>query len=195
MIRKVDVPEGQVGDWRVSKFSVNKDVAVMSVFTDGPSRMVYPGTYTELTHRGHLVMSDTPAERHDHEEPVRRAIGSVLINGLGLGMVLQAVLDKPTVTDVTVIEIAPEVIQLVAPTYQHDPRLTIINDDAYTWQPPKGKRYNMVWHDIWPDLSLDNLPEMAKLHRKYGRRCDWQGSWGKEILLRERGRRGMRRWG
>jgi hypothetical protein len=34
----------------------------------------------------------------------------------------------------------------------------------------KGKRYDMVWHDIWDDICSDNLEGMAKLHRKYGDR-------------------------
>jgi hypothetical protein len=73
------------------------------------------------------------------------------------------------------------VIDLVAP-HIADPRLTVICASAYDWQPPKGVRYNAVWHDIWDNLCTDNLVEMARLHRKYARRCDWQGSWGKEIL-------------
>jgi hypothetical protein len=28
---------------------------------------------------------------------------------------------------------------------------------------------------------------MAKLHRKYGRKVDWQGSWAKYKCLRQRG--------
>ena len=37
-------------------------------------------------------------------------------------------------------------------------------------------------HDIWDDICLDNLETMATLHRKYGRRCDWQGSWKRDWL-------------
>lgn len=175
LVEKVHVPEGSCGDWAVSRYTVSEAEARLSAMLDG-RRYVYPGTYAQLTHRGRIIMSDTPAEMRDHGEPVRRATGSVLINGLGLGMVLGAILAKPSVTDVTVVELAPEVIRLVGPTYA-DPRLTIVCADAFDWQPPKGKRYDCVWHDIWPDICLDNLAEMTRLHRKYGRRCDWQGSW------------------
>lgn len=131
-------------------------------------------------------MSDTPAEMRDHLVAVHRARGSVLINGLGLGMYLQAVLAKPEVADVTVVEIAPEVIRLVGPTYASDPRLTIVCADAFAYEPPKGKRYQCVWHDIWPDINVDDLAQHARLLRKYGRRADWQGAWLHELLQAEK---------
>lgn len=186
-MEKVRVPEGSCGAWRVKHFQVSEMEARLSAMRDG-RRYCPAGEYTGLWHGHALVMSDTPAEMRDHYPPVRHATGSVLINGLGLGMVLQAILAKPEVEDVTVVEIAPEVIQLVAPTYADDPRLTVVQADAFTWQPPKGKRYAAVWHDIWTDLTADNAPEMARLHRKYGRRCDWQGSWCHGLLLAERKR-------
>ena len=56
---------------------------------------------------------------------------------------------------------------MVAPTYIQDKRIKIINEDAFEFKPPKDKRYDFVWHDIWDDICTDNLPEMTKLHRKY----------------------------
>lgn len=128
-------------------------------------------------------MSDTPDEMRDHYEPVRRARGNILINGLGLGMVLNACLLKPEVEHATVIEMEEDVIKLVGSYYLNKfgaERLTIIHASAFDFKPPRGAFYNMVWHDIWDDICTDNLPEMATLHRRYGRRCDWQGSWSKE---------------
>ena len=58
-----------------------------------------------------------------------------------------------------------------------DCKLNIICADALEWKPPKGTRYNAVWHDIWDNICGDNLDDMKKLHRKYGRRTNWQGSW------------------
>jgi hypothetical protein len=40
-----------------------------------------------------------------------------------------------------------------------------------------GTFYGAVWHDIWDNLSVDNLPQMTALKRKYGRRARWQGCW------------------
>lgn len=80
---------------------------------------------------------------------------------------------------VTVIERSPDVIALVGEYYKkkYGNRLNIINADAFTWKPPKNKVYDVVWHDIWDSISGDNLPEMHKLHRRYGRHARWQASW------------------
>jgi spermidine synthase len=108
--------------------------------------------------------------------PVFHAKGHILINGLGIGMVLAACLRKPDVSRATVIEIDPDVVALFGPAYA-DPRVEVVTASAFEYQPPNGIRYGMVWHDIWDDICGDNLPEMTKLKRKYGRRADWQGCW------------------
>ena len=176
------IKEGSIGDFNISRFKVEpKDIAYQwgSIFKSG--RGCPPGDYIKLTRGSTLVMSNTPDEIRDHREFIRRSTGSVLINGLGIGMCLTAVLQKQDVTDVTVIEVSKEVIDLVSPCFDDD-RLTIINQSAFDYKPPKGKRYNVVWHDIWDFICTDNLEEMKKLHRKYGRKTDWQGSWCRGIL-------------
>jgi len=190
---KVGLPEGQQGNWCVERFTVSKDDAkfdALRSIVKGHGRCVPSGTYTRLTRNGsfmnNTIMSDTPDEIRDHLAPIHRATGHCLINGLGLGVVLQAMLEKPEVEHVTVVEIAPEVIALVAPHYQqiYGDRLTVIQANALEYKPPKGQRYNVAWHDIWDNLCTDNLSEIHTLHRKYGWRCDWQGSWCRELLER-----------
>lgn len=186
LIQKVNIPEGESGDWKVEHLTISEDEAKFNNLRAviGSTRWIKAGEYTRLTYRGSVVMSDTPVEMRDHMEAVYRAKGHVLINGLGLGMVAVACLDKPEVEHVTVIEISQDVISLVAPTLKerYGERLEIICADALTWQPPKGLRYGAIWHDIWPDLCSGNLGDMKRLHRRYGRRCDWQGSWGRSIV-------------
>lgn len=180
MLEKVSIPEGERGLWSVKKFTVEPvdpyDLGRLRALRDGRGH-VPPGTYTKLVCQGRgVIMSDTPDEMRDHVVAVRKATGDVLINGLGIGMVLAAVLRKPKVTSVTVVEIDPDVIALVSPYYADD-RLQIVCASAFDYQPPKGKCYNMVWHDIWDAISEDNLAEMTRLKRKYGRLADWQGCW------------------
>ena len=97
---------------------------------------------------------------------------------------------------VTVIEKSEDVIALVAPTLtkRYGVRLEIIHADAFEYKPPKGVRDSVVWHDIWTHLCTDNLKGMGTLHRKYGRSCDWQGSWGKERLKLQEARDKRRGW-
>lgn len=182
-IEAVTIPEGQSGRWRIERFTVaGDDIPSFRLAMSG--RSIRPGTYTRLMRGGQIVMSDTPAERRDHTGFVRAATGRVLINGLGIGMCLAAVLRKPDVTEVTVVEIDADVVALSGPHYSADPRVAIVNASAFDYQPPAGVRYGAVWHDIWDDICADNLPEMHRLHRKYGRRADWQGSWCRETCER-----------
>lgn len=173
LLEKVDLPNCSLGPWKIEKFKTDC-IDFSSMFS---GRSVPVGEeFTRLMRNRTLVMSDTPAEMRDHHFAVMKANGSCLINGLGIGMVLKNILKKESVTDVTVVEISQDLIDLVSPHYQ-DPRVTFVCADALTYSPPKNKRYQMVWHDIWDNICTDNLEDMKKLHRKYGRRTDWQGSW------------------
>lgn len=182
----VRVPDGQSGIWKVETFEVPKDDLSQKISFFKTGRGVPPGTYKRLTRNGTVVMSNTPDEISDFLRFASRAKGSVLINGLGLGVLLEYLLTKEDVTDITVVELSSDVINLSGPTYMEDPRVTIINDNCFKYQPPKGKRYNAVWHDIWDHITSDNLPEMQTLHRKYGRRADYQESWCRWQCERQR---------
>lgn len=182
--QKSTIPAGKSGDWAIQKFTVTPDdvgLYNLRLIRDGQARRVVPpGDYTRLV-RGHtVVMSDTPAEAHEHAVLYYKAKGHVLVSGLGMGFGLQAVLTKPEVASVTVIEKSEDVIKLVAGFFD-DKRLSIINADALEWRPEKGARFDVVWHDIWDEvLNSDNKPEVQKLRRAYGRRCDFQWCWSQE---------------
>lgn len=196
----VTVPEGVSGSVAVERFTVEGN-EVESIRLAFSGRGVRPGTYTMLTRNGRLWMSDTTAEKRDHSYVAamcaRSTTKRVLINGLGLGMIVQSALQNPAVEHIDVVEIDPDVIALVGPHYEASGRVTIHQADSYeqckAW--PKGSHWDVAWHDIWPDLCVDNLAEMAKLHRSYGRRVEWQGSWGKELLESHRDRDRRSGWG
>jgi hypothetical protein len=187
---KVDVPEGVSGEWTIERFTLSpKDVDLHNLrcrFHPGEgNRTIEPGTYTRLMRKGTLVMSDTNAEKMDHLCFIHEAKGSVLINGLGLGWVIEALFHKDEVTSITVIEKSLDLISMVGKHYLNKlpqgKTLTFIHADALAYKPPKGVKYNAVWHDIWDNICADNLTDMKTLHRKYGNKTDWQGSWGREL--------------
>lgn len=191
----VDIPEGRSGDWRVEHFEIptGPDIQSMRCARDG--RPVIPGIFTRLMRDRDWapVMSDTPAEVEDHLPFIYQARGRVLINGLGLGVVLKGLLQEGKVEHIDVVELEQDVINLVWPTYQDDPRLAIHHADAYTIEWPKGTRWDYIWHDIWhdiwPTICADNLEGIARLKRKYARMCGWQGAWLEDRLryLKHRG--------
>lgn len=188
----VFVPDGKKGKWEVSTFTIKppKD----DIFTwmenarsyrdNGGLMAVSPGTYKRLTHKDRgVIMSNTPMEIRTNIKAYRAATGRVLINGLGLGMLLEGILRKDDVTYVRVIESEQDVLDLVGVHYKN-PKLEIVHADAYEYRPQKGEVFDYVWHDIWDDLSSDNFPLMAKLTRKYARASVAQGVWSREEVRR-----------
>lgn len=178
------IPEGKSGKWSVERYTVNsREVGLynLRLIRDGQYRRILPpGIYTRLQHGADTVMSDTPAESHEHARLLRAARGNILLNGLGLGFCLAAILRKPGVDAVTVIEKSADVLTLVQP-HITDKRVSIIHADALKWRPAKGIRFDVVWHDIWTNImNADDKPTATKLRRLYGPRCDWQSCWSEE---------------
>jgi len=181
---KVDVPEAVSGDWRVARFKVNQEDEKLQRLQcacnpQRPARVVPAGEYTKLTRGGQLVMSDTPDEIADHLPAICAAEGHCFVGGLGLGVVVAAMLNKPSVTKVTVVELSPDVIKLVGwhLSAAHIDRLEIVEADLLTWKPPRGAKYGVAWFDIWDSISADNLPQMATLNRRFARKAKWKGCW------------------
>lgn len=213
---QVTVPVGEVDGLVVERFEVKdpddwletdsdrKDIVsplqYVRMIRDG--RECRPGWYTRLADRnepdGHgrplVWMSDTTAERDDHKEAVAHIqLGKarrVLINGLGLGMVLQAALTYDHVTRVDVVEKDERVIKLVGPHYTTDPRVNIVHADAFermgNWETGPALRWDVAWPDIWSQISADNIPEMDRLHAYYRKRSRWHGMWCRKECMRLR---------
>lgn len=178
------VPDIVGENWDIETFTVDPTSLQSAIHNfSSPGRGCPGGTYKRLMYKGggwsDCMMSNTPAEIRDHYEFLMEAKGHVLINGLGLGIILEALLTDDDVTKITVIEKDEEIIKLVTPHFENEEKLEIIHADAFDYQPPRGIKYDCVWHDIWLNITSDNLPEMIKLHRKYGRRSKWQGSWAR----------------
>lgn len=187
----IQITDGRMNNWSVETFEITESEARLettrAIFSHS-SRPIRAGKYKRLMRGSVVVMSNTPAEISDHRKFILIAKSSkrVLINGLGLGVALSEILKSDAVESVTVIEKAESVIALCGAAYSSDPRVKIIHADAFEWNPPKGARYDAVWHDIWDYICADNLPEMHKLHRKYGHRADWQGSWCRRLCERHK---------
>lgn len=196
------VKPGKLGEAAIDHITVSKEEAKAynfgAILSGRGSDQVEPGKYARLAVAGELMMTDTPMERRTNTEFVRRANGRVFIAGLGLGMIVHAVLDKPEVEHVTVLEKSKDVIKLVGPTIESK-KVTIVHGDVFEWTPPKGEKWDTIYFDIWPTIGTDNLPEMARCSRRFMHRLNranpkaWMGSWRQKELQarkREENRRG-----
>ena len=130
------------------------------------------GTYVILTdkEKHECVMSDTQMEQHTNLEFVREAHGKVLIGGLGIGMVLLAIQDKPAVTDITVVEKYQEVIDLVKPQLPLNSKVKVVCADIFDYEPTE--KYNTIYLDIWNNAGRREIYEkeqrpLRMRYRKY----------------------------
>lgn len=212
---KVQREVGQVGRWKIDHFTIAENAGEywhhktrgrdtgLGEFTGLYYRRDHPSYQTAVNdeyvgqHEWLPMMSDTKAEITDHFEFLDKVSlmcnyevnhdTSVLITGLGLGMVAEACL-RMGVGNVTVVDCDREVVELVAGQIDH-PRLHVVVDDAYEWVP--DRKFDMAWHDIWATTSDSNLPQMEQMRRHYRRHVRWwQGFWAYErvkwMVRRER---------
>jgi hypothetical protein len=184
------VPPGKSGEWAVERVTIPpRDYDPAS--DPRPDCFKFrPGTYTSLRRGPTQFMTDLYDEWWTQRPAITEALargGDVLVTGLGLGVVVDAMLepaDSP-VHRITVLELSSDVIRLVAPHLlaAHPGRLEVIHADAFVWTPPESAHFSVVWHDIWPNPQAPECAaEIERLERRYGPLCDWQGSWPREYL-------------
>lgn len=189
------IPEATIGHVAVDHFTVSEQESRFTAL-QGARGYVPAGRYARLKIHNHTVMSDTEYEHKTNHGVVSAARGSVLIAGLGLGMVLLPILRKREVRRVVVVEKEPNVIAIVesairnAVTTAQGSKLTVIHGDIFEWRPATGTKFTTVYFDIWADQSTDELQTMARLHRgfrKYVADGGWIDSWNREWLRYQRG--------
>lgn len=180
------LPAGACGEWTLAKVRLPERGANALVDKRPDAFRYRPGYYTELRRGGITFMTDLYDEWWTQRHAIERARtvgGRVLITGLGLGMVVEAILASPApaeVKSVTVLENSNDVINLVAAHLapQFGDRLEIVQADAFSWSPPGSERFDTVWHDIWPDPDADYVDadiERLRLHHQPW--SNWQGFW------------------
>lgn len=151
---KVNVPNGISGDYKV--------VVTNSKF-DGETVL-----YQFIDNKWMNIMDDGDIESKQATAFLTAATGDVLLAGLGLGVVLQPLIDNQNVTSITVIEKYQEVIDLVSPHIVSSKTINIINDDIYTWTPDKN--YDVAWFDsyVYPQDGDDPLGTyLSSMTKKY----------------------------
>lgn len=160
------IPSARSGDWCVNDLII----PAQSATDNAPA-----GEYKVLTYKDQIVMSNLPGQVEARKSFLIRAHGSVVLNGLGLGMTLTELINRENCRKIVVIEKNIDVIRLVAPYLKHYRGVEIIHADAFDWK-PDSYHYYFVWHDIWNRPAAANVPEIRRLKRKWKLRAEWQGA-------------------
>lgn len=152
--------EKRIGDFELKKFVIDNN--------NRPFRCTIPnGNYIRLIHKDECVMSDTPIEKRTNIDFVLNAHGDILIAGLGIGLIIMAIQDKEEVNSITVLEKYNEVIELVATKLPLNDKVKIIQADVFDYKFEKGKKFDVIYFDIWNYINSDVYEEMKKLKNKY----------------------------
>lgn len=184
--------EESKGFARIVKFNISKEERrshnTLSIFRREPYFMrVEDGTFVKLIVDGVLMMSDTHMERRTNSEFVSKAHGDVMIAGLGIGLIINALEDKVKsgeVKSITVYEKYQDVIDLVLPRYKHLP-IKVICKDILEYKPKKGETYDTIYFDIWPEIGEDNMKDIRMLHNRWKfrkRNGGYMDSWMKSYI-------------
>lgn len=153
--------EKELGKFKLSKFTITKENRSWREF-------IPDGTYTRLTRGGEVVMSDTPMEKRTNSDFVLKAHGDVFIAGLGIGMIVLPIQDRDNINSITILEKHEEVIELVGNQLPLNDKVKIIHGDVFTYEHPKGTKFDSIYFDIWDWVNSEVWErEMKPLKRKY----------------------------
>lgn len=159
----LSIPEGKSGDWEIAHthYPAGKKMTTGSMRTayygQKSTEIIFeqPTRWHKLLENGGTWMSDLPVEQRQADELIVGAYGRVLVGGLGLGYHTTALLKKPAVKEVVVVEISQDVINLVwQPTLDNlrtKKKVEIVNADLFDYLKlfPIEKQFNWGVYDIW----------------------------------------------
>lgn len=136
--------------------------------------------YTELFCCGNCLSSESPSDNKSQEFAVEKCEGRILIGGLGTGWIVSQLAKKDSVTEITVIEKAKEVKDLVWP-YINTDKCDIIITDIFEYLELCRADFDWIYLDIWgnPNKELYRnvvlpLRELAERIVKSERVLCWQ---------------------
>lgn len=166
-----------LGNVSVELFEVTNDQAKWFNLRNcgTPIHYINAGKYVRLKISNDLVMSDTPYEKRTNQDFVNNAHGNVLIGGLGIGLLLKALLPKlesGEIKHISIWENNENLIKLwnIAKQYLpvHD-KIHIYHYNIFEYKQTKNRQlkgfFDSIYIDIW-----SHLDETAYEQMKYFRR-------------------------
>lgn len=167
------VPEGKEGKFEIKHVHhkagetleiINMRMAIMAGLRPAKIRLEYPWTEIRLIEHKEGVstgvwMSTHPIETYSQLYPVLKAHGDVLVGGLGLGYVVQGMLQNKAVKSITVVEKQEAVLDLVCGTLEELAKgtgieVSLIHGDIKKHLKAKNcPVYDFIYLDTWAATS------------------------------------------
>ena len=176
-----DYPKLQVGNYRIHRKDYPRGYYKMNGIDDYVLfKVVKPIPVTTLQQRRgrkwYGWMVDDPPHWRSMQIYARGSKGRVLTTGLGLGLVIYDLIKNDDVTEIVVVEISPEVVQLISPHLPKSDKLKIVVDDFYHFIDIDNTQWDTIITDLWVShnsrekLDLyyhEVVPTMVDLKIKY----------------------------
>tara|TARA_R100000988_G_scaffold88691_1_gene51751 strand:+ start:252 stop:800 length:549 start_codon:yes stop_codon:yes gene_type:complete len=175
---EVSIPEGSTGAYQVAHYNRQTQYKMWQTYLNMKAEPYDNHTVLIKNTCPMPIMQNSQAEYNEHQWLWDNATGDVLIGGLGLGMIHQALIDNPNVTSVTIIELEQDVADLVWEHCAKDDTFNLVIADFETWTPPAGSSFDTVWGDTWLwDNSLTYQEYKALITNRYSQYTDNIGFW------------------
>lgn len=157
----------QYGDWKIVTTGAKNSKPVVGYYNPQVKFLDKNWTLRRVK-TGIVWMSVVPMELESLATHNYFARGSVCVLGLGLGVLLYNLLLNRKVTDITVVELDQDVIDMTSDQARANKwpwfeSVNIIQADALQYRSPEHK-YDVVLADIWPRVGQEELrPDMQTI--------------------------------
>jgi hypothetical protein len=147
--KATDYPVSSFGSASITKTVYKKGLYLMEG-VDGYElyHLKKSAIITELKINDEVVMVDDPLHWIGMQRLAEACKGKVLIGGLGLGLILHHLATNNDVSEVKVVEINSDVINLIKPLLPKDDRVEIVNDNVFNYEYVHGN-YDTIVLDLW----------------------------------------------
>src|SRR3990167_1240824 len=166
-ISPLDLPESTIGRFYITKEI--KPASTQMQVVSGKTAIFHKGQRTSVKFDGdrivHLLvetgkgmwMSDSPEEMEEIYDVIPKLKCSVLVGGLGLGLLPKMLDDNKDVTHMTVVEKESDILDLVRPHLYLKKLNVVIQADLFDYLQCSTVTYDSAYYDIWAPTGEDIL--------------------------------------
>ncbi len=117
-------------------------------------------------------MSDDPTSKSEQQRAIDKCFGKVLVGGLGLGVAVELLIQKDSVTKIVVVEKEAEIIELVWGHLRLNDNCKIVWGDIYDYI-KTTEHFDCCYLDIWSERKEGEANKLVKLAEKIATNVIW----------------------